>query len=211
MAAQAAQVQEQRMQLEATTALSRKLKDFAESLAPTDGSNRDHLRKWIQDMDNIAAWTAAPEHLIIDLAGQKSQAALRGALLTAKTVFVGAQRTWNNVRNAIKGEFLERDEMTFLQQKLDRLVQEPFEDLRSYARRFIDLKNMAYPDDEAALPSVANRLITLFLGGIFDDNVRQQAARNRANRDLAAVMRDAYDIEGSFDLRRRGDRCQCRW
>ena len=198
-------VQGQLVQLQATSELRRKLKDFADSLTPLDGSNRDELRKWLQDIDNIRAWTNAPDALVIDLAGQKSSGPLRAALLAARDqIQLPANRTWPNVKVVISEEFLERDEQQHLQLRLDNMVQEPFEDLRAYARRFIDLRDMAYPPNEVNIPSVRNRLISLYLGGIYDDHVRQQASRGRQNRQLHEVMRDSFDIEGSFMVPRRG-------
>ena len=107
------------------------------------------------------------------------------------------------MRHVVVQEFLERDEAQHLQQKLDQVVQEPFEDLRTFARRFINMKDMAYPQNELDVPSVRNRLISLFLGGIYNDSVRQQASRGRANKTLNDIMRDAFDIEGSFETCRR--------
>ena len=196
--------QAQLLQLQATSELRRKLKDFADNVSPCDGSIREVMRKWLQDIDNIRAWTNAPDSLIIDLAGQKSTGPLRASLLAAREAIpLVPDRTWPNVRAAVVEEFLERDEGQHLQHKLDMIVQEPFEDLRTYARRFIDMKDLAYPLNERDVPSVRNRLVSLYLGGIYSDSVRQQASRGRANRALNAIMRDSFDIEGSFETSRR--------
>ena len=99
-------VQHQQLQLQATAELRKNLKDFADSLGPVDGSNRDELRKWLQDIDNIRAWTNAPDALVIDLAGQKAHGPLRAALLAAKGQLQPPNRTWPNVKTGVVEEFL---------------------------------------------------------------------------------------------------------
>jgi len=193
------QIEEGRRQVEVASEVRKRVQELACHVLPTDGGDREQLRHWLLQVDEISRWTRAPDPVIIDVAGQLSRTPLSSAILTIRDGLVDAdgERTWPNVRVAIQAQFLETDELQYLQARLDRLVQQPFEDMRGYARRFRTQMALAYPVDEREVESVRNRLIRLFVSGIQSEGVRQQVAKDRA-QTLDAAITLANDVEDSF-------------
>ena len=170
------QIEEQRRQIEAGGEVRKRVQELASHVAPTNGDDRDQLRQWIHQIDQLRLWTNAQEGVIIDLSGQLSRPPLSTAILAIREGLQAGFKTWPNVKAAIEAQFLEVDEQGYLHARLDRLVQQPMEDIRGYSRRFRTQLEMAYPAEEREVPSVRNRLIRLFISGISSETVRQQVS-----------------------------------
>lgn len=191
-------IEEGRRQIEVAVEVRKRVQELAQHVLPTDGGDREQLRHWLLQIDEIRKWTRAPDAVIIDVAGQLARTPLSSAVLAIRDGLIDqAQRTWPNVRIAIQAQFLEADELQYLQARLDRLVQQPFEDVRGYSRRFRTQMTLAYPLEERNVESVRNRLIRLFISGIASEGVRQQVAKDRV-QTLDGAITLANDVEDSF-------------
>ena len=193
------QINDQRRVIEHMEQVKKRIKDFAIGISVCTGDNRDDLRRWLSQIDDVRQWTNAPDSLIIDLAGQLSTGALFKALIRARDGLQGPQVTWPNVRALVSTQFLDADEPQYLQARLDKCIQQPFEDVGAYTRRFQNQVDMAYADDEVNVPCVRNRLISLYVGGLKDQAVRQQVCVVR-HATLLQAQTSAQDVERSFKV-----------
>ena len=191
------QINDDRRQLERTEQHKKRLRDFSAGIQPCSGDDRDALRTWLSQIDDLGRWTHAHDGLIIDLAGQRSLGALSKALLRARDGLTPPQRTWPNVKAAVSAQFLDADEPQFLQSRLNRCMQQPFEDVGTYTRRFQNQVDMAYTAEETDVPCVKNRLIALFIGGIKEASWRQQISVVR-HLTLKTAQDAAADVERSY-------------
>ena len=181
------QIQQQRLNLEATRELRRRLEQHAKRIGSTDGADKETLREWLRGIDHAIAWTRANDVLVMEMVGYLAT----GSLATLIERFIreadpGAARTWLQVRQAIIEEFLNADEKEYLRSKVDSVHQNPYEDPREYGRRYRETVTTAYDVTELQLPLVMDRLVKQFIQGLRDKTVRTMVyARRPANLDAA--------------------------
>ena len=166
-------VQQQRLNLEATREIRRRLQQHAKGIGMTDGSNREALRSWLQGVDNAAVWTNANDGLVLEMVGYVALGSLANHIMAfMHSAPPGTTRAWEEVKQAVIAAFLDEDEKEYLRSKVDHVVQSPYEDSREYARRYREAVGNAYDQQELQLPLVMDRLTKQFIQGLRDKSVR---------------------------------------
>ena len=185
------QIQQSRLNLEATRELRRRLEQHAKSIGITDGANKAALREWLQGVDNAAAWTQANDTLLLEMVGYLSIGSLATLIRESLEAMIqdptGPPCGWQQVKEAIIASFLDEDEREYLRSKVDDIVQNPYEDSREYGRRYKEATRRAYEATELQLPLVMERLTRQFTQGLRDKAVRTQVFMQRPGTIDAAV------------------------
>ena len=116
------QIQQSRLNLEATRELRRR------------------LVQGLRGVDNAAAWTQANDTLLLEMVGYLSIGSLATLIREFLEAIVqdptGPPHGWRQVKEAIITSFLDEDEREYLRSKVDDIVQNPYEDSREYGRRY---------------------------------------------------------------------------
>ena len=141
------QIQQSRLNLEATRELRRR------------------LEQGLRGVDNAAAWTQANDTLLLEMVGYLSIGSLATLIREFLEAIVqdptGPPRGWRQVKEAIITSFLDEDEREYLRSKVDDILQNPYEDSREYGRRYKEATHRAYEATELQLPLVMERLTRL--------------------------------------------------
>ena len=180
------ELQQARLNLEATREVRRRLEQHAKRIGTADGTNKEALREWIRGVEYAAVWTGANDLLVLEMVGYLTT----GGLATALRHYVnrvGPQRNWEEAKQEITAAFLDEDEREFLRAKVDKIVQNPYEDSREYGRRYRNAVGQAYDPADLQLPLVSERLSKQFVQGLRDREVRTQVFLRRPQALPAAI------------------------
>ena len=147
-------VQQQRLNLEATKEVRRRLEQHAKRIGVIDGSNREALREWLQNIDHAAAWTGANDGLLLEMVGYLATGGLAIQIRTyIAQLAAGQHASWGGVKAGIEEAFLNEDEREYLRARVEQLTQNPYEDSREYGRCYREAVGRAYdPLDLQAWP-----------------------------------------------------------
>ena len=140
------QMQQHRLNLEATREIRRRL-EHAKWIGVTDGTNRESLREWLRGVDNARTWVNAYDNLIMEMVGYLISGSLATMVGNYITESSPEEHTWIGVKNAIIKAFLDEDEQEYLHSKVDNVLQSLYEDYRTHVTR-------AYEAEESAVPLV---------------------------------------------------------
>ena len=170
-------LQQARLNLEATKEVRRRLGQHAKQIGGSDGSNQEALRAWIQGVDHAAVWTGARDSLVLEMIGYLATGSL--AVQIWGYIQSTADATWAGAREAIISAFLNEDEREYLRSKVEKVTQNPYEDSREYGRRYREAVNRAYEPADLQLPLIVERLTKQFVQGLRDKSVRTQVFLQR--------------------------------
>ena len=170
-------LQQARLNLEATKEVCRRLGQHAKQIGGSDGSNQEALRAWIQGVDHADVWTGARDSLMLEMIGYLATGSL--AVQIWGYIQSAADATWARAREAIIAAFLNEDEREYLRSKVEKVTQNPYEDSREYGRRYREAVNRAYEPADLHLPLIVERLTKQFVQGLRDKSVRTQVFLQR--------------------------------
>ena len=161
----------ERLNLAAAQEVRHKLDRYAKSIGTVDGTNRDQLRSWLENVDHAMDWTGASDKEGLEMIGYLMSGSL-AIYVRSHLRQNPEEQTWPKVRAAISKAYLEEDE--FLRERVERTYQRPFEDTREFGQRFQEVVRKAYSTSELAVPLVRDRVVKLFIKGIQDADVHMQ-------------------------------------
>ena len=180
-----------------------KLERFGRNLGTVDGSSREALRRWIDGVDYAKAWVNATDLMVLELIGALVGGALASHLLTFKEKCSNAQppkeMTWEVIKAEIKKSFLDNDEEEFLREVVDRTKQQPYEDTRAYAQRYLEAIRKAYTVDDLTVQLTQERLIKQYIRGLRDLEVRRQVHLSRPTT-LEDATTESHTASRAFSL-----------
>ena len=174
-----AAIDQQQLNLAVNGSIRQRLQQHAKRVGTTDGSNKELLREWIRGIDHASTYTAAGQHLVLEMVGYLTTGSLASFVQHTVTTLDAAQRTWPVVRDRIRTNYLGEEESEILREKVDALKQSPFEDVRDYARRFRESINSAYDDNQLAPGLILTSLIKNFVNGLVDKQLRSHVFLQR--------------------------------
>ena len=151
------------------------LNNYSRSIGICDGSNKADLRRWLKGIDHAFENTQAGNALIIEMVGYLVGGTLAQQTRRITVALVGAARTWPAVKTRIEEQFLGAEETEMLQDEVERITQQPFEEAREYGNRFLEGVDRAY--DPAQLNNnvlMNGRLKKAFINGLCSDQLREQ-------------------------------------
>ena len=181
-------LQQARLNLEATREIRRRLEQHAKKIGIADGSNRESLREWIRGVDTASVWTGATDSLVLEMVGYLASGSLATQILEyLQASAPGDPATWDGAKAAIIRAFLNEDEREYLRSKAEKVTQYPYEDSREYGRRYREAVNRAYEPTDLQLPLIAERLTRQFVQGLRDKAVRTQVFLQRVATIDAAI------------------------
>ena len=189
-----------------------RLERFGRSLGTVDGSSREALRRWIDGVDYAQKWVGATDLMVLELIGALVGGALASHLLSFKEQCQNAvpakEMTWDAVKAEIKKSFLDNDEEEFLREVVDRTRQQPYEDTRAYAHRYLEAIRKAYTADDLKVALTQERLIKRYISGLSDVEVRRQVHLSRPTtlEDAAAKSHSASRAFSLAETRFQDDR-----
>ena len=191
-------VQQQRLNLEATKEVRRRLEQHAKRIGVIDGSNREALREWLQNIDHAAAWTGANDGLLLEMVGYLATGGLAIQIRTyIAQLAAGQHASWGGVKAGIEEAFLNEDEREYLRARVEQLTQNPYEDSREYGRRYREAVGRAYDPLDLQVPLVRDRLAKQYLHGLRDKAVRTQVFMQRpvgVDAAIEAANRTAHAV-----------------
>lgn len=110
-------------------------------------------------------------------------------------------KTWANLKENLQSRFSPILDRPKAFERLVSTKQKKDEDVQFFAERLLSLSEKAYPEkNEAIMPIIESQLLSIFLSGLSDGNVRAQIERNGPS-----TFEEAYQIA----LREQGIMYRC--
>ena len=203
-AAEALEGQQQRTNQEA---VKRQLRNFLSRLSTCDGTSREALRSWIEQVDSALQWVpGCNDYLAQEVASRMTGVLGRHISAWASPLLAQGQIIpWDDMRREIRAAFLESDEAEYLRDALERIIQRPHEEVRNYALRFEDAMNKAYTPAQLQQELVILRLINVFAKGLKSSDVRKELHKDKP-QTLERAITVATDADRAECLTARQDR-----
>ena len=158
----AEKAQKERLEMEKVKEVRRRLEQFASRIGPSDGSNKEALREWLDAIDHAFSYTGNHDSLVIEMVGYLTKGTLAKVVREKMLATNEKDRTWELCKSMITENFLSVDECEFLRSKVEKLHQGPNEDIREYANKYNSAVSKAYTETELKVPLIQERLIKTF-------------------------------------------------
>ena len=165
------------------------LRDWADRVGTCDGNNRQLLRDWKDGWDRVRRYTDVSEDEFLKALIPTAKNPLQTLIdqWVTERVADGQPCTWELLKEHISQQGLAADEQEYLRDRLDRIRQEEFDDLRRYTIKFKECVRQAYSQAERAIPLINERIIKLYIAGIRSHLVRERVYMERPATLEAAV------------------------
>ena len=113
----------------------------------------------------------------------------------------GTEKTWANLKENLHSRFSPVLDRPRAFEQLVNIKQKKDEDVQFFAERLLSLSEKAYPDrTDSITPIIESRLLSIFLSGLSDPNVRAQIER---------TMPDSFEEAYQAALREQGILYRC--
>ena len=187
--------------------IKRQLREFLARLNTCDGTNRDNLRQWLDQVDSALQWVAGSGPYIPQVAVSRMTGSLARYINAWANPLQLAQKPpdWATMKAEIKATFLENDEEEYLRDAVELVIQRPGEEVRNYALRFKTAVDRAYTATELGQELVLKDLIKVFARGLNNPKVRKEVHYVRP-QTLEKAVTTANDAERAESLTDRQTR-----
>ena len=168
-----ANLAQDQMDLAVNESHRRELQNYSRSIGVCDGNNKSELRTWLKSIDHAHENTQAGNQLIIEMVGYLVAGGLAQNIRRITANLQGAARTWPAVKQQVINLYLGAEEAEMMQDEVEKIVQQPFEEAREYGNRFQESVDRAYDPTDLQNNALMNaRLKKAFISGLYSEQLR---------------------------------------
>ena len=189
----------ERLDFDMLNEVRRSLKTHASKIGTCDGTDKELIRKWLRGIDHAKKCTAATDKLTFELVGFTTNGSL-GDFYTEQTAALqDPNKTWAHLRGLIVTSYLGPHEKRHLRDKLEKLRQEPFEEIEDFNRRFTELMQQAYTVEQRGQDLLKERLPQIYITGLNDKSLRSHVYLTYPT-DVEDAMKSAAEAAVAIQL-----------
>lgn len=146
---------------------------------------KSKLRPWLRAIEKQAKLTEDSDNRKIRLAFQTATD-VAGSFLN-RYLTKEPEAPWNKVKEQLGLYFGDMTDSAQAQTMMRKLKQRPNENIQVYAERFLDLAEVAFPDNDIDEPLVARQIIDCFVDGLLTDSIAKKIILESPNAFSKAV------------------------
>ena len=168
-----------------------------------DGSRR--FREWLADVERIGAALNADDGTIKALCFESLKGPAAEHFSRINRNYPGAP--WQQVRQALIGQYSDIGDNHLALQKLRRIRQKRGETIQSFVERIRSLGQEAYPNQNHNNPLIQDSLIGALIDGVCDDHIARKLIRERPDdfEDAVTISIREQQAAKHFSMRRQTD------